>query len=136
MTWRTIHDPMTERSKDLYLSDQEEILWQVLEAACSDNCPPENVEYLCDTQDNTGADEAAVCKQCYLNWAAKAGTPRTPFAKRLIQAIEMACDDRCPPDTKDYVCQAGEDEDTSAENCTRCLTRWAAMPFWKERNRG
>lgn len=133
---RSILDPISNKMHDLDFNTQEELLWKVLEAACGDDCPPDNIDYLCENKDVPAVDEEAVCKQCYLNWAAQAGSPRTPFAKRIIQAIDMACDNKCPPDTKDYVCQAGEDEDTSIENCTRCLMRWAAMPFWKERKRG
>jgi hypothetical protein len=132
---RAILDPMTNKPHDLVLNSQEDFLWKVLEAACGEGCPPENVEYLCDSVEATDeTDEAEICSQCYLNWAAKAGVPNTAFAKRLIEAIELACENKCPPDTKDFVCQAGEDEDTSEENCTRCLMRWAVLPFWKERD--
>ncbi len=134
--FRTMHDPITEKTFELNMSNQEDQLWKILEAACGDDCPPDNVDYLCEGQEVPAEDEAEVCKQCYLNWAAQAGKPTTPFAKRILQTIAMACDNKCPPDTKDYVCQAGEDEDTSAENCTKCLMRWAAMLFWKERRRG
>lgn len=55
-------------------------------------------------------------------------------AERLYQALELALADECPPDRKDYLCQAGEDEDTSEANCRRCILRWATAPFGKYRN--
>ena len=134
---RVLDDPMSNKTCELSFNEQETFLWKVLEAACGEDCPPEGVEYLCDSiSDVSEEHEAIVCTQCYLNWAAKAGTPATLFAKRIVQAIELACTDKCPPDLKDYLCKVEEAEDTSIENCARCLMRWAAMPFWKERNRG
>lgn len=131
----SIIDPISNKICDVTFNEQEYFLWDVLSAACGENCPPDNVDYLCESREVPAISEEEICKRCYLNWAAQAGIPRTPFAKRLVQTIEMACDNKCPPDTRDYICQAGEDEDTSIENCTRCLMRWAAMPFWKERKR-
>ena len=128
------NDPMSEKSYRLNFNKQEELLWKILEAACGEECPPDNIEYLCDTKVVASEDEEAeLCTQCYLNWAAKAGTPSTPFAKRLFEAIKLACDNECPPDIKDYLCQADAAEDTSSDNCTKCLMRWASKPFWMER---
>ncbi len=132
---RPILDPMTNKMHDLAFNSQEDFLWKVLEAACKNECPPDSADYLCDGVGFTDEDESKLCAQCYTNWAAKAGEPRTPLAKRILEAIGMAISAACPPDVKDYVCKAGEDDDTSEETCTDCLKRWAALPFWKERNK-
>lgn len=133
MNIRPILDPMTNKNYELTFNNQEDFLWKVLDAACGEECPPDAADYLCDDPGAPDVDEAEVCVQCYLNWAAKAGNPSTPFAKRLAEAIKLACNNECPPTTADFICRAGEDEDTSEETCKMCLQRWAAKPFWKER---
>ena len=55
-------------------------------------------------------------------------------AERLYQALEMALKDECPPDRKDYLCQAGEAEDTTSETCELCIKRWATAQFGKYRD--
>lgn len=132
MIVRPILDPITNRRYDIMMNDQENKLWSILEAACGDKCPPDNVDYLCNGN-AVPEEEAEVCRQCFLNWAASCGEPGSEFAKRLVQAIDLACLDKCPPDVKDYLCQADETESTTEETCTECLMRWAAKPFWKER---
>ena len=53
--------------------------------------------------------------------------------ERLYQAMQMALNDECPPDTKDYLCKASEDEGTEAETCAKCFERWATRPFGEVR---
>ena len=58
-------------------------------------------------------------------------TYKTRDAKeeRLYQAMLMALNDECPPDTKDYLCKASEDEGTESETCAKCIERWATQNF-------
>ena len=133
MMVRTMFDPFTGKRYDYSTSPVEEHLLKVLEAACGDDCPPEGEEYLCDLVDAPEGTEAEVCAKCFKNWADKAGMPASPKAKRLMQAIDLAVHDKCPPDTKDYLCQASEDESTDAETCCRCLVRWATLQFGQDR---
>lgn len=44
----------------------------------------------------------------------------------LFEALQMSLEDKCPPDTKDYVCLAGEDEE---QDCINCWLRWATKDY-------
>lgn len=46
--------------------------------------------------------------------------------EQLFQALELALKDECPPDRKDYLCMAGEDE---SQDCEACILRWATKDF-------
>lgn len=135
MRTRVMHDPMAGKPYEYTADLKEEHLLTVLEAACGDSCPPENIEYLCDQVEVSENNEIEVCAQCYRNWANKLGPVTSAKAKRLMEAIELALADKCPPETKDFLCQASEDEDTSIEQCARCIMRWATLPFGQERIR-
>lgn len=124
-------DPMTGKRYDYVADDLSDHLLSVLGAACGDNCPPEGVEYLCEQVDAVEGTEAEVCAQCYRNWAKLKGEPTSLQSRRLMQAIELAVQDKCPPSTKDFLCQATEDEGTDSETCAACLLRWATLPFGK-----
>lgn len=48
---------------------------------------------------------------------------------RLLQALEMSLDDKCPPEREDYLCQASEDESTDSETCKACWLCWATKNY-------
>jgi len=132
---RPMIDQITGKKYEVTFNNQEEYLWEVLDAACDDACPSDSTKYLCDGEGFTDKDESDICAKCYMNWAEGAGSPATPFAKRIIEAIKMADDIDKPQcsllGTEDSLCQAGEDDDTTM--CPDCLKRWAILPFGKER---
>ncbi len=127
---RSMLDPISNKPYDyITMTDREEHLLEVLDGACSEHCPPENTEYLCMTQKVPAADEEEQCCECYRRWAGKVGGANSPRAQRLEQAIELAIQGQCPPDLKDMVCKATEDESTDEEVCAMCIKRWATIPF-------
>ena len=128
-------DPIKDKMYDYSLDTaREEHLYNVLQSALGEDCPPENVDYLCEDSNAKGSEEE-ICAQCFRNWAAKVAGPNTAKSKRLLEALELAIADKCPPDVKDYVCQATEDENTDQETCRQCIIRWATLPFGKFRTR-
>ncbi len=134
---RPLLDPITHKTYEYTTATaREDHLFEVLRAACSDNCPPDTADYLCNGAEVPEEQEAQQCAECYRRLAAKVAGPTTAKAKRLEQAIELAIHDQCPAELADKVCQATEDEDTSEEVCTMCLTRWATIPFAQFRKRG
>jgi hypothetical protein len=135
MTVRPIVDQITKNRYTVTFNNQEEQLWEVLEAACNNDCPPDNTKYLCNGEGFTDKEESNLCAQCYMNWAKEAGAPASAFAKRIIEAIKKADEiDRTTCSilgTADSLCTAGEDDDTTM--CAECIKRWATLPFRKER---
>ena len=127
---RSLLDPITHKMYEyITTTEREDYLFDVLRAACSDNCPSDTADYLCNVEEVPEDQEAEQCAECYRRLAAKVKGPNTPRAKRLEQAIELAIHDLCPQEAKDKVCQATEDENTDAETCAMCLERWATIPF-------
>lgn len=49
---------------------------------------------------------------------------------RLFEALELAVNDQCPPDKKDYLCMQNEAEE---QDCETCLLRYATVNFGKFR---
>lgn len=47
---------------------------------------------------------------------------------RLFEALQLAVNDQCPPDNKDYLCRANEAEE---QDCDACLLRYATLQFGK-----
>lgn len=45
---------------------------------------------------------------------------------KLLEALKMSLEDKCPPDRKDYLCFACEDDD---QRCDECWLRWATKDF-------
>lgn len=129
-TQRSMHDPITGKMYNYTTTNvKEEHLFEVLELACNNQCPPDNADYLCEKEDDTEINELVQCAECYKQLVAKVSGPDTEKATRLIQAIDLAANDQCPSDVKDMVCKATEDESTDEEVCAKCITRWATIPF-------
>ena len=133
-TQRTMHDPIAGKSY-IYTTTtaREEHLLGVLDAATANQCPPDNADYLCEKENATNVDELIQCAECYKQWASKVSGADSPKTKKLEQAIEMAANDQCPPDIKDMVCKATEDESTDEEVCAMCIKRWATLPYGEYR---
>ena len=49
---------------------------------------------------------------------------------KLFEALQLAVNDQCPPDRKDYLCMQGEAEE---QDCDACLLRYATVNFGKFR---
>ena len=50
--------------------------------------------------------------------------------ERLLEALQLAVKDECPPNMKDYVCMSDEAEE---QDCEACLLRYATADFGKPR---
>lgn len=134
-TIRAMVDPITNKRYDyMTTSEREDHLYGVLVAANANQCPPDRADYLCEQDEAIEGSELIQCAVCYRRWAGKVGGADSQKAQRLEAAIELAINDKCPPDQKDMLCQATEDEDTSEETCAKCLERWATIPFAKFKN--
>jgi hypothetical protein len=130
----TMLDPITGKTYDYpVVNMREEHLLTVLGAATTNQCPPDNADYLCEKENATNVDELIQCAECYKQWAGKVAGADSPKTKKLEQAIDMAAQDRCPPDVKDMVCKATEDESTEEEVCAMCVKRWATLPYGEYR---
>ena len=131
-TIRPMHDPINNKRYDyMTTSDREEHLFTVLAAVNANQCPPDQADYLCEQDEAIEGSELIQCAVCYRRWASKVDGADSQRAQRLEKAIDMSANDKCPPDPKDMLCKATEDEDTSEETCTKCITRWATIPFAK-----
>lgn len=129
-TQRSMHDPITGKMYNYTaMNAREEHLLKVLDAANANQCPTDNTDYLCEKEDTSKVDELIQCAECYKQWANKVAGVDSPKAQRLEQAIDMAAHEQCPPDMKDMVCKATEDESTDEEVCAMCIKRWATIPF-------
>lgn len=129
-TMRGLLDPITNKMYDyITTSQKEEHLYNVLEVVCKNQCPPDTDDYLCEKTDVDEGDELLQCAKCYQLWANKTPGAVSQRAKRLLEAIDMSAKDKCPPDLKDMLCKASEDESTDEETCARCIQRWATIPF-------
>ena len=125
-----VYDSIKNKSYDYITeSERDEHLFSVLKAATNNQCPPENIDYLCEKTDATDNQELLQCAECYRQWAAKVPGVTGAKATRLLQAIELATHDQCPPETADMICKATEDENTDEETCAMCIQRWATVPF-------
>ena len=125
-----VYDSIKNKSYDYITeSERDEHLFSVLQAATNNQCPPENTDYLCEKTDTVENQELLQCAECYRQWAAKVPGVTGAKATRLLQAIELATHDQCPPETADMICKATEDENTNEETCAMCIQRWATIPF-------
>ena len=125
-----LHDPITNKPYDYIIaSRKEEHLFNVLDFACKNQCPPDTEDYLCEKTDADEGNELLQCAKCYQLWANKVSGVTSQRAKRLLEAIDMTAKDKCPPDLKDMLCKATEDESTDEGTCALCIQRWATIPF-------
>ena len=59
-------DPFTGKPYDFTITTEKEArLFEALELALKDQCPPERKDYLCMTDES----EEARCEECLLRWA-------------------------------------------------------------------
>ena len=123
-------DPITHKMYDYTTTSmREEHLYNVLKFACENQCPPDADDYLCEKTDADEGNELLQCAKCYQLWANKTSGANSQKAKRLLEAIDMTAKDKCPPNLKDMLCKATEDESTDEGTCALCIQRWATIPF-------
>ena len=129
-TTRGLHDPITNKTYNYTTTSmREDHLYNVLEAVLTNQCPPDQTDYLCEKADVDEDNELLQCAKCYNLWANKVSGVNSPRATKLLAAIEFATHDKCPTDIKDMLCKATEDENTDEETCAKCIQRWATVPF-------
>lgn len=46
--------------------------------------------------------------------------------EKLLQALQMSLEDKCPPERENYLCEADE---TEQQDCARCWVRWATKDY-------
>lgn len=126
----TLFDPLTRKAYN-YITDstKEEHLLSVLDAALYNRCPTDTSDYLCEKSDIDEGNELLQCAKCFQLWAKKVTGADSAKAKKLLEAIDLATHDECPPESKDMICKASEDESTDEETCAKCIQRWATIQF-------
>jgi hypothetical protein len=64
-----VEDPLSKKISHRYVTrdDKENRLFEALQLALKDQCPPDNKDYLCMYSESEEQD----CERCILRWATK-----------------------------------------------------------------